>query len=127
MVKKEKDSEKNIHINNKIFQAITVDTKVSEVVNYCEYVYALEIASGSLKKEQKKQRYEELTKLDDKIADVFKELNLKCFRCDAATTETFAQAVKLHNFDLNKVLENLNEKLGLDMSVFQAEKENKKG
>ena len=60
-----------------------------------------------------------------KIEQVFTELKLKCFKCDAAVAETFVQGAELHPFNVDEVVETLNDKLNLNMALIKEEEVSK--
>ena len=103
--------------------AITKNTKIGDVTTYCQELYYKELAKGAIAGDARQKRKQELTDLHKKIEGVFKELNLKCFKCDAAVAETFKEGAELHPFSADEVVKTLNEKLNLDMSLIQEDKE----
>ncbi|MCD4656417.1 MAG: hypothetical protein K8S87_02620 [Planctomycetes bacterium] len=98
---------------------ISTDTKIGDVTTFYQELYFKELSQNIITSENKKQRKVELTEKFKQMEQVFAELNLKCFKCDAATTETFAEGAELHPFDANEVVKTLNEKLMLDMSLLK--------
>ena len=64
-----------------------------------------------------KERKQELKDLHKKIGEVFSELGLKCYKCDAAVAETFREGALIHPFDAREIVSALNEKLHLDLTA----------
>jgi len=104
---------------------ITKDTKIGDVTTYCQEVYFKELAQGKTTRDTKKQRKAELLELHKKIEQVFTELNIKCFKCDAAVAETFAQGAELHPFNVDEVVKTLNDELNLNMALIKEEEVSK--
>ena len=101
---------------------ITTDTKIGDVTTFCQELYFKELSQGIITADNKKQRKAELTKQYKQMEQVFDELKLKCFKCDAASAETFAEGAELHPFNADEIVKSLNEKLDLDMSLIKIEK-----
>ena len=101
---------------------ITTDTKIGDVTTFCQELYFKELSQEIITSDNKKKRKAELTKKYKQMEKVFEELNLKCFKCDAATAETFAEGAELHPFNAEEIVKSLNEKLDLDMSLIKIEK-----
>ncbi len=108
--------------NNPQKLLIATDTKIGDVTTFCQELYFKELSQEIITSDNKKQRKAELTKQYKQMEQVFADLNLKCFKCDAASAETFAEGAELHPFDAEEIVKMLNEKLDLDMSLIKDEK-----